>query len=180
MRNCNTLTEELRIRIDIPFVRGLYVKLIVNLILLAISQVEIGVPFTTFMHTLLLTPRRVYNPKSHSINTELKASWYEQVHLQPCCVLFVRVYTNRLLLNFWYFNPLCVYVCVYQTWGQILLKVFKYKYKYFLKYLNTNTNTNTYFSMYLNTNTNTFGKYLNTNTNTLYKLNMIKQCMLIW
>ena len=47
-----------------------------------------------------------------------------------------------------------------QTWGQILLKVFKYKYKYFLKYLNTNT----YFSMYLNTNTNTFGKYLNTNT----------------
>ena len=57
------------------------------------------------------------------------------------------------------------------TWGQILLKVFKYKYKYFLKYLNTNT----YFSMYLNTNT--FGKYLNTNT--LYKLNMIKQCMLI-
>ena len=34
--------------------------------------------------------------------------------------------------------------------------------------------------MYLNTNTNTFGKYLNTNTNTLFKLNMIKQCMLIW
>ena len=34
--------------------------------------------------------------------------------------------------------------------------------------------------MYLNTNTNTFGKYLNTNTNTLYKLDMIKQCMLIW
>ena len=33
--------------------------------------------------------------------------------------------------------------------------------------------------MYLNTNTNTFGKYLNTNTNTLFKLNMIKQCMLI-
>ena len=57
-------------------------------------------------------------------------------------------------------------------------QVFKYKYKYFLKYLNTNTNT--YFSMYLNTNTNTFEKYLNTNTNTLYKLNMIKQCMLIW
>ena len=64
---------------------------------------------------------------------------------------------------------------IYMTWGQILLKVFKYKYKYFLKYLNTNTNT--YFSVYLNTNT--FGKYLNTNTNTLYKLNMIKQCMLI-
>ena len=33
--------------------------------------------------------------------------------------------------------------------------------------------------MYLNTYTNTFGKYLNTNTNTLFKLNMIKQCMLI-
>ena len=59
---------------------------------------------------------------------------------------------------------------IYQTWGQILLKVFKYKYKYFLKYFNTNTNT--YFPMYLNTNTNTFGKYLNTNTNTLYKLNV--------
>ena len=40
-------------------------------------------------------------------------------------------------------------------------------------YLNTNT-----FGKYLNTNTNTFGKYLNTNT--LFKLNMIKQCMLIW
>ena len=65
---------------------------------------------------------------------------------------------------------------IYQTWGQILLKVFKFKYKYFLNYLNTNTKTNTYFSMYLNTNT--LGKYLNTNT--LHNLNMIKQCMLIW